>query len=108
MSILEQPVLLALIAAVPSFILGYLAFRRAVKVDKTTEQSGVAVAQLGAVNQIIDGLNQLIDNLQEDNVILRKGLIDVGTKLESAITERDSLRDELRSINGKYIRKMVG
>lgn len=102
MNILEQPILLALVAAVPSFILGILAYSRSVKVDRVTEQSGAALAQTGAVNQVIDGLNELIDNLQQDNEILRKGLSDLSVKLERVVAERDELSKQIRALTKKY------
>lgn len=102
MNIPTQSILIALIAAVPSFILGYLAYSRSIKVDKIAEQSGAATAQVGAVNQVIEGLNQLIDNLQQDNEVLRKSLSELSIKLENVITDRDKLKRQFQAVSKKY------
>lgn len=96
---LNNPVLIALIAAVPSFLLGYLAYRRSIEVDRVTEQSGVANTQLTAVGQVITGLNQLIDNLQADNKELRETIKTIAIKLKEVVDERDKLVAEVNNLN---------
>lgn len=105
---LNSPIILALIAAVPSFILGILAWRRSVKVDKNTEQAATALAQSTAAAQVLEGLNKLIENLQEDNKELRGNITEVAKKLKEALAERDKLRRELDKLNKRYkIKKVV-
>lgn len=99
----NNPAVIGLIVAIPSFILGYLAYRRSIKVDRFTEQTGFAASQTGALAQVINGLNQLIDNLQEDNQVLRDNLRDIRKRLDEITLERlafikeiDNLRFELQ------------
>jgi hypothetical protein len=72
--ILNSALVLALVAAFPSLLLGYLAYKRAQKVDAIAEQAGIATVESGTIGQVIDGLNRLIANLQTDNEVLRNAL----------------------------------
>lgn len=100
--ILDNPAITALVVSIPSFILGYLAYRQSRKVDRATEISGVASANVSAVNQVIDGLNRLIDNLQEDNKLLREGLSNLNIRLQESLIEREKLRAEITVLQDKY------
>jgi hypothetical protein len=96
----EAPI--AVFSAVSGAGLGYLAYRRSVKVDATTAQSGVATENRAGVAQIIDGLNQLIDNLQEDNVSFRADLKECAIRITAISKERDDLRLELAWLRRRY------
>lgn len=94
--LLNNPAIASIVTGIPAFILGYLAYRRGAKVDKASEQSVLASANTTAVTQLINGLNQLIDTLQEDNRELRQIAKECGTKLEQVVSERDAAIAELR------------
>jgi hypothetical protein len=67
MSINTDQVAQALLIGLPSTILAYVTYKRARRVDSVAEQSGVAAESRAGTQQIIEGLNIIIDNLQEDN-----------------------------------------
>lgn len=100
--IFDNPNIAALVVGIPSFIVAILAFYQSRKVDKATEKAGVASANIVAVNQVIDGLNQLIDNLQSDNKLLRESITYLNTRLQEALVEREKLHQELRLLKEKY------
>lgn len=98
---LENPALIGLVIAIPSFILGLLAYKRSVKVDKTTAQSQSETNQIGAVNQVIDNLNKLVETYQKDNEIQRKIVDELNLKLDIATAKIDKLTEEVRALNAK-------
>lgn len=100
--LLNNPAIIGLVVAIPSFVLGYLAYRQSKKVDRATEQSGVADDQLNAVGQVLSGLNQLIDNLQDDNKELRENIKLIGIKLKEVVEERDALLKEINRLSRLY------
>jgi chromosome segregation ATPase len=101
-AIWENPLLLLVIGAIPSFILGYLGYRRSVRVDKVTEQSGAASNELEAVGQVIDGLNKLVANLQEDNKHLREDVTALRARLKEIETAIDKATKELSDAKQLY------
>lgn len=100
--LLDNPLFAVLVGAVPSFILGILAYRRSQKVDKATEQSAIANTHRDAIGQVITGLNQLIDNLQTDNKELRDIIADLGIKLKEVVDERDIVVAELHELQKTF------
>lgn len=99
MSFLEEPVVLVLIGAIPSFVLGFLAYRRSIKVDKVAELSGIASSQTAGIEQVIGGLNTLTDSLQVDNKILRENIAQCALRLERALTEKDELLKQVERLS---------
>lgn len=83
-------------------ILAYLAYRRSVRVDAISAQSGIVDATRAGTAQIIEGLNNLIDNLQEDNKAFREDLKYCSARLDGLIAERDGLKRELFRLRRKY------
>lgn len=106
MSFLDYPSMVAIIVAIPSAVLGFLAWRRSAQVDKITAQSGAASAQIGAVNQVIDGLNRLVDNLQEDNKTLRENVVYLNSRLKELALEHYALEKEVKELEA--VVKSVG
>lgn len=97
-----SPAIIGLVIGVPSFIIGILGYRRATKIDKATENAAVIAAQTGSVGQVIAGLNDIIDNLQDDNKIWRESFKEISVKLGEVIGERDLLQKELDALKKKY------
>lgn len=94
--------LVAVAAGVPSFLLGYLAYRRSVRVDAVAAQVSVSddsragVAQVvEGLNRIIDGLNRLLDQVQEENAGLR-------AQLTLVIEECGHLRHKVAELQKRY------
>lgn len=102
MAVQPEQVIYGLLIGLPSFLLGYLAYRRARKVDQVAAQSGVATETRAGTTQIIEGLNQLIDNLQDDNRTFREDIKYLTLRLDVIIKERDHLRRELTRLQRKY------
>lgn len=98
----DNPAVVGLIIGIPTFILGWLGYRRAVRVDKSTENAAVVAAQTGSVGQVISGLNDLIESLQEDNKIWRENFKELSLKLAEVIRERDQIQKDYNAIAKKY------
>lgn len=98
----DHPILIGVFAAIPSFLLGFLVYRRSIKVDKVAEQSGAASSQVTAINQVIDGLNKIVDNLQEDNKLLRESVSRLDIRLKEVTNESYKLEIEIRELRVKY------
>lgn len=89
--------------AVPATVLGYLAHRRSRQVDAASAQSNVASSHQAGTAQVIQGLNALIDQLQEDNTTFRQDIRALAVRLDRVTTERDALRIEVADLKKKYI-----
>lgn len=105
----SHPAIIGLTIGIPSFILGWLGYRRAIKVDKSVENAALIAAQTGSAGQVIAGLNTLIENLQEDNKGLRNDIKELreefkgmSLKLTEVIKERDQIRRECDQIRKDY------
>lgn len=101
MVVQTEQVITALLIGLPSFLLGYLAYRRARKVDAVAAQSGVVTETRAGTAQIIEGLNLLVDQLQDDNRThredmraVRDDIRDLTLRLGEVSRERDELRQE--------------
>lgn len=98
----ENPAVAGLIIGIPASILGWLGYRRAVRIDKSTENAAIIAAQTGSIGQVITGLNQIIDNLQDDNKVWRESFKEISIKLAAVIEERDLLQKECAALKKKY------
>lgn len=93
--IFSNQIVIGLILAIPSFALGLLAFLRSRKIDKRN-------AAAENLDEIFEGNQKLIANLQLDNENLRKrvvkleeGLVDLQRQHDEVITERNKLSHQL-------------
>lgn len=84
----ENAGVLAVITAFPAVFIAWLAYKRAVRTDTVTAQAGISTFQSGTIQQVIDGLNSVIENLQEDNRLLRK-------RVDSLIEEVEAIKKQL-------------
>lgn len=71
---------------VPALI-AYGAFRLSKKKDAVSAQSGVASNHREGTAQVIEGLNGLINQLQEENLKLRASAEDRATRLDAMTLE---------------------
>lgn len=101
-NIWSNPIIVGVVVAIPSFILGYLGYIRSVKSDKVAEDSTIASTNTAAINQVIDGLNKLVDGLQEDNKDLRESVVSLSIKLKETIKENSELVKQVENIKKKY------
>jgi len=92
----------ALLIGAPSFLLGYLVYQRSRKVDAISAQSGIVTEARAGTAQIIDGLNKLIDNLQEDNASFRDDVSRLHVRLDACYEERNELRARFNRLSKRY------
>ena len=97
-----QATIIGVAAPVAALALGVLGYQRSRHVDRISEQSGVATDTRAGTAQIIEGLNGLIDNLQEDNKEFRADIRACALRLDTITTERDGLKRELARLRRRY------
>lgn len=102
MELLSNPIVISLIVGTPASVLAYLAYKRGVRADKAAERSGALQANSTAIQQVIDGLNRLIDNLQEDNKLLRESVSELDKRLIQITTENLDLKKQISVLKSKY------
>lgn len=85
-------IIVALVGAAVSLAAGILGHRRSKSVDATSAQSGVASNHRAGTQQIIEGLNGLVNQLQEENERLRTEAAGRATRLEAMTIEVARLR----------------
>lgn len=78
-----ENVIVGLFSVVVSGLLGYFAYRRSVKVDATAAQAGEQTESRAGIEQVIDALNDLNNNLQADNRVLRQTLQNQLTRFDA-------------------------
>lgn len=86
-----EQILNAFAVSVP-LIIGLAAYRQSRKKDAISAQSGVASNHRAGTAQIIEGLNALIDQLQEENGKLRTEAENRAIRLEKMTLEVARLR----------------
>lgn len=91
---------MGIITAVATGTFAFLKFRQSQKVDATSAQSGIASNHRAGTQQVIEGLNQLVDQLQEENGRLLTEASSRATRLEAATLEVARLR-KLYGANGE-------
>ena len=94
-----NPAFVGLVVAIPSLLLGYLAFKQSQKVDATVAQAGIATVESGTIGQVIDGLNKLVSNLQADNSVLRGIVESLDAKATRLLGELELVKAELNELN---------
>lgn len=102
MVVQTEQAIYGLLIGLPSFLLGYLAYRRARKVDAVAAQSGVITETRAGTAQIIEALNLLVDQLQDDNRTFREDIKYLTLRLDAIAKERDELRQKLIRLQRKY------
>lgn len=95
-------IIVALVGATVSLVIGVLGHRRSKRVDATSAQSGLASTHQAGTAQILEGLNDLIDQLQEDTVTFRSDIRELVVRLDAVTAERDALRLEVARLRQKY------
>lgn len=71
-SLLSEPVMLAIIAIVPSLAIGFYRFRRSVRNDRRLIDEGASAFQLGLTRQAFDGVIEHNKSLLKEIAELRK------------------------------------
>lgn len=62
-----NPIIVGLVVGIPTSLLGFSAYRRAERLDRAASQAAVIAAGGEAVQRVINGLDQIVENLQVDN-----------------------------------------
>lgn len=93
-------------AGAASLTVGILGYLHSKKVDATAAQAGVTSETRAGTAQIIDGLNGLVDQLQEDNTALREALRDQAKHYVERLDEIDRkcalMKTELDRFRRRY------
>jgi len=97
-----REVIIAVWAGATSIILAYLTYRRSVKVDAVSAQAGMTDRSTAGTAQIIEGLNRLLDQVQEDNKDLRDEARGMLVRLAAQSAENDQMRRRLYRYSSKY------
>lgn len=77
-------------------------YKRTRKSDAVSEQSGVATETRAGTQQIIDGLNTLIDQYQEGAALHKEAMHYLQERLDAVLAENTTLKMELARIRHKY------
>lgn len=91
----DPATVVAFLGVISTGLLGWFGYKRSQKADTVAEKAG-------AVEQIINGLNILVENLQEDNKDLRSTVSELKDALEKALKERDDAKKDLKTLQRKY------
>lgn len=95
----------AITAVVGTFggvVLGWLSYRRSRQVDARSAQLGVTSETRAGTDQIIAGLNALIDQLQESESVKREDVRYLTARLDACIAGSEALKVELARLRKKY------
>lgn len=93
--------LVGLIVAIPSVVLGYLGYRRARNIDRIAEQAGITTASATSIQQVMNGLNSIIENLRTDNRDLRRTVDELEIKTNRLSEDTEKLRLEIRNLKSQ-------
>lgn len=98
-----EQILGGLALALPATALGYMTYRLSRRKDAVSEQSGIASNHKAGIEQVLEGSNKLIDQLQEENASLR-------VEAESRRIEADlrATRLEAMTLEVARLRKQYG
>lgn len=98
----DNPAVIGLLIAVPSFVLGLLGYLRSRKVDEVAEQSGAASQDINKVGQVIDGLNSLVTSLQDDNKTLRQEIEGLRSRLAELRASYEKMEGEIDALKNAW------
>lgn len=91
------PFLAAVLTALLSTGIALLAYNRSRQVDAVAEQAGIRTEASQSVQQVVTGLNTLVQALQGDNLSLREVIRELRTEISDLRQEIIKLRQEVRS-----------
>jgi len=98
----NRELIVAIWAGVTSIGLAYLTYRKSIKVDAVAAQASIGGESRAGTAQIIEGLNSLVDQLQEDNKDLREEARNLLIRIASLISESEDVRRRLMAFQRKY------
>jgi len=93
------------ITAGPVVVAGAVAwwgYRRSIRVDAVSEKSGVATETRAGTAQIIDGLNLLVDQLQEGTASHRETIRFLTERIDKVLAENAELRLDNARLRKRY------
>ena len=93
------------ITAAPIVVAGVVAwwgYRRSIRVDAVSEKSGVATETRAGTAQIIDGLNSLVDQLQEGTASHRETIKFLTERIDRVLAENVELRLDNARLRKRY------
>lgn len=92
MNLLTNPIIVGVVVGLPTSLWGFLAYRRAEKLDEEAARVAVIATEGVAVQRVIDGLDRMVTNLQTDNREARESLGDLARQLRECLEACDRLR----------------
>lgn len=99
---MDPAIVVALVGGSVSLTAAVMGYRRSKVVDATSAQSGAANNHRAGTAQILEGLNDLVDQLQEDNASFRLDIKDLAARLNVVTLERDALKLEVARLKKRY------
>lgn len=87
-----HPIFVGLLVGLPTTGLGLAGLRRAKKLDKEASDAAIIATQGGMIQYVIDGLDKLVENLQEDNEDVRAQKAVLVKQLAKCHTEYANLK----------------
>lgn len=97
----SHPAVIGVIIGIPATAIAVLGYRRSVRTDAIAAQSDVAENKREGVEQVIEGLNKLLGNVQNDNEALRVTSRELNAEVRVLNKEVRELNAEVRSLNAK-------
>lgn len=97
-----EQVLGGLALAIPATALGYMTYRLSRKKDAVSEQSGVASNHRAGTEQVIQGLNLLLDQAQETIKDDREIKALLEAKIKQFLADNEACRAENALYRAKY------
>lgn len=88
--------------AIPATVIGILAHRRSQKVDAASAQSGAASNHRAGTQQVIEGLNSLLDQAQETIIDDREVIKLLEGRMATFSANLDACQAENRRLRQKY------
>lgn len=97
-----EQITVGILVGLPSSVLAYKTFRKSERVDRVTEQTGISAETRAGLNQITEGWNTFVDQLQEDNKIVRESVRFLTARLDEVLLDNDRLKRELADCRKRY------
>lgn len=97
----------AFVGSFGGIAIAILAYRRSVKVDRAAAQVGAAGESRAGTEQVIEGLNKLVDQLQEGADTNRADMRGLNDRLTALIAENDTVHANVRWLTDRLAAVVV-
>jgi hypothetical protein len=104
-NIWQHPIVIGLAVGLPTSIGMIFTLRRTFRQDDNVKQAAIATGTSQSISQVIDGLNGMIENLQEDREYDRQSVIRHRDNLKECRVDAEALEIE-NSVLRRKIRSL--